>query len=171
MSESVSQPRIGIWEWLLPNTQPLSKRERSLNKLVLLFDNAENSTTLLYNQNCNLYSNSSTSLTNGGVQDVDYNKPRQTRELCDTVRPPGVTNERIIGKEKIYRGNGMCSCQPTLSLVCVISIKNILHCTNSQFYSCVTNCTFPETRKLISCFRIKANCKATLKKDNCFLRE
>ena len=28
-------------------------------------------------------------LTNGGVQDIDCNKPRQIRELCDTVRPPG----------------------------------------------------------------------------------
>ena len=61
---------------------------------------AEYSTTLLYNQHSNLYSTSSTSLTNGGVLDVDCNKPRQTRELCDTVKPPGVTDENIIGHEK-----------------------------------------------------------------------
>ena len=58
------------------------------------------STTKFYNQPCNLYSTSSTSLTNGGVQDVDCNKPRQTRELCDTVRSQGVTDERKIGQEK-----------------------------------------------------------------------
>ena len=29
------------------------------------------------------------------------NKPRQTKALCDTVKPPrGVTDERIIGQEK-----------------------------------------------------------------------
>ena len=43
------------------------KRERNLNKYAIL----------LYNQHCNLYSTSSTNLTNGGVQDVGCNKPRQ----------------------------------------------------------------------------------------------
>ena len=56
------------------------------------------STMQLYNQHCN--STSSTSLTNGGVQDVDFNKPRQTNGTAWHSKAPWVTDEMKIGQEK-----------------------------------------------------------------------
>ena len=43
------------------------------------------------------------SLTYGGAQALVVIGQDRQRELCDTVRPPGVTDEKIIGQEKIER--------------------------------------------------------------------
>ena len=66
--------------------------------------------SLLRNTTANSTTNSATyivsvhSFTNGGALDNDYYKQRQTKALCDTVRPPWEGNdETTIGQEKNYK--------------------------------------------------------------------